>query len=188
MSKNKPEHYGSIYRKYKKGCKYKSLHENDIVIYFTNTKLIRYYSKKLNDILFEWVEEAIKPLLILYLNTNVYNWVNGKNGESLKIIEDAILRGVKEIVYNKIRNFGNIVCLSTLQGIATTAIMISFTVILGIDLLKEEPLIRDFTAYTKNSLSVKHMKLMEINIYTTTDWQPCKKVCERLSKKNNLNS
>ena len=136
-------------------------------------KNIKTYTKEIDKIVFKW---------LFNISNDIVNFkILEKGSKNELILKKTIMRCAREIIYNIIRRFNNFIDATTFQAIAIVSYGIAYKFMSGYDFdnFPGFNMLAELTAFTYTS---KYLKLLEIDILVKNDWNPCKKVYNRLRK------
>lgn len=164
-----PIKHGSVFRHKTKS--YNMVFLNSNRIYFgIDIKNILTYSKDIDKKLFKWLNGVNDVIEFSILE-------NGSEDET--ILKKSIMRCTKEIAYDIIRSFNNIIDISKIQAIGIVSYAIAYKYMAGYD-FDCFPGFKYLARITKDKYDARELILMEIDILKKTDWNPCKKTYNRL--------
>lgn len=127
-------------------------------------------------VLFEWLNEINNISKFILIE---------KDSEDEIILKQCIMRCTREILYDVIRFFDNIVDTSKLQAIGIVSYAISYKYMSQYD-FESFPGYEWLSCTTDYEHDMKYLILLESAILKMNDWVPCKKVYNRLKKKEEL--
>ena len=125
---------------------------------------LRHYTKKINAILFKWLKEVNNTMPF----ANMVKHHSGLHRD----LKDCILKATRELLYNTIRHFGNLVDIQRLQGIGVVCYAIAYKLLCSHDyeLFPGFAFLADLTA---NTYTPEQLRQLEVFILQLSDWQPC---------------
>ena len=152
---------------------------NDIFndgLYFPTKSNIVTYTKKLDKILFDWIQEVIERSL----KKNTYFINNGYSEDELKKINEWVIRCTKEMIYNVIRSHYNFVHPKVLRAIGLTCLGLSYKILFGYDSCYND-VIDVSNQYQKGGEeSKKRLQKLELNVFKKEGYNVAKKTRRRI--------
>lgn len=145
--------------------------EGGINLYFGEDAELSTYTKMTDRILFEWLKE-----LVDLMSDEMYNLTVKQQ----KIFSKHIIRCAREILYNKIKTFNNLVDMGKLQCMGAAATALAVKTIRQYDHTSTDDILAVFNYYAAGVCNISQLGAMERDLIKTEGWIPCKTVMERM--------
>jgi hypothetical protein len=135
------------------------------------------YSKKLDKILFDWIQEVIEESL----EQNTYFIKNGYSQDELEKINEWIMRCTKEMTYNVIRSHYNFVHpKNVLKPLALACLGLSYKILFGYDSCYDDVIDMSNQYQKGDEESKKRLQKLELDVFKKEGYNIAKKTRKRI--------
>ena len=132
---------------------------------------LQIYSKEMDKNLFKWLKDATDEFLSITLSN--------LTKRERDLFSQYIIRCSREILYNKITSFYNLIHPLKIQCMGAASLTLALKTILQHDHLNTNT-INIIANWTRGQCTVSQIVAMESDLVKTEGWIPCKTVMERM--------